>query len=340
MNAYNKFQNVKLFSKEWFHLWQTFLLIMVNFPILSIREEIRFRLGIILERNILINKLYPNSFRIKINKNEFTHTFYGKNVFAEAIAIEWNYLWQLIHKWDMSFANKYIPALNFGFDTLTVYPEQVQNATKSISGSLYADSSSAASIDVTRGLQTASGKSLYVTVGGSLYNELSKYRLNRGITYFDTSSLGESVILSQFVWYGYVAVDDSVYTTDGSVVYLITGGALANNYEIVYDDYRTSRIGDTIISNLSPSFFNISQISAGGYITSTCTHSTTLNLIINKVGTTKITLKTDVDQYGYNPMGFNYLVFHGTDSTSNNAQRPKLVVTYTLPASQKQCMII
>lgn len=317
----------KLWSNEWFYLWQNLLLIMVNFPILSLREKIRYKLEIDLDRNIPIDRLLRNSFRIRIADNTYQETFYGKPVFAVALKKEWSMLWSLIHNYDTRFANYISPALNLGFDTLTKYPDadpetntcdgMVRKSATAMYFSTIHDDSSGSS---TNAANVAGNISLYEHATTE-----NKYTLlTRCIFLFDTSQLTSASTITDAKLYLYTYSSEDAF---GTTVDIVTSSPASNTTLAASDYYYTGFGTDSLANrNIVGTGYLEYAISGGFY-----------NTII-KDGITKYGARLGFDLansvsgwYG------GYYADSGIYFADNGAQyAPKLVITYTLPVTGQQ----
>src|SRR3990167_10930400 len=102
-----------MFNEQWFLKNQRLLKLLAN------TKYGRDILGHSLNKVDLIlqNAVFQKSG--KEIKAEFrTHDKYAKRLFYE-----YRTIWKAFHWFDMNVANIYIPKLNLGFDTLTVYPD-------------------------------------------------------------------------------------------------------------------------------------------------------------------------------------------------------------------------
>lgn len=116
--------NTMIFSNKWFKENQKLILFLLNFPIPKYREYFRYKLGLIdLDEKIKIVKIGIDNYQYKLDNEYNQGFFYSNNPISKQFYFGFLDVWENIHKWDLYFANKYVPAFNLGFDTLDVYPE-------------------------------------------------------------------------------------------------------------------------------------------------------------------------------------------------------------------------
>jgi hypothetical protein len=312
-----------LFSQDWFRMWQWFLLIAINFPIKGVREEIRYRLGITIDRQIIIDRLLKNSFRIKTDKNQFQEVFYGKNVFALSVYRELMWLWKIIHKWDINFANNVAPKLNLGFDTLTAYSD-AHPETNTFDGMV--QNVTAGSTNWTT--VTGAGTGTYIDdISNSMiarsyyFSEAITLSVERAGCLFNTSSLGDGSI-------------------ESAVLSLFVGSKLDEDND-VYAYIRIGSFNPTLDTSISlQDFGNFGSIafSANKDITSINIDGYTdfdLNTdgitAVNKQGITKLGIREGHDLAIQRPAidTMNGISIFTADDATIPSRKPKFTVTYT-----------
>jgi hypothetical protein len=319
----------KLWSNEWFECWQVFLLIAVNSPFKGLREEIRNRLGIILDRNILVNRLLRNSFRIKTGENEYQETFYGKPIFAIALKKEFNWLWQTIHRFDMSFANKFAPRFNLGFDTLTKYPD-AHPETNTFDGYISASQSPGAWAS----LIALNGQSVDDTaqtlilsfIGNNFCSQDQFQQVQRGFALFDTSALTTDATISDATFSPKIWYRSDPY--GGVSIEIVAATTASNTGSTTTDLENTKTNGTTSFCNLA-----YSAMTTGAY--NDFVFNSSGKSGVNKTGITKLGTMSGWEFSG---------TFGGTWAASSFGQilarsadlgydQSKLIITYTLPVT-------
>lgn len=111
-----------VFSKQWFIDNQKTLLMVFNVSVF---------------RNVIAKRILPFTFDLKtkvveimpgyivISKNnKFTAYCFTSDFIAKAIAYHYQWLWKIIHSFDINVANRFIPSANLGFDTYYYYSEE------------------------------------------------------------------------------------------------------------------------------------------------------------------------------------------------------------------------
>jgi hypothetical protein len=321
----NRFHVKKLFSKEWFDVWQWIIIRAVNFRDKYIREEIRDRLGIKIDRNINIYRIYPNSLSIQIDNSKegkiIEHIFYDKEIFSDKFYKELLPIWQLIHKWDINFANRFIPKLNLGFDTLTAYPD-ANTGGSSCDGLISKTGSSW--YNVRNAVSGDSIDMIGIAQIGSIMDS-GIYEIRRLFILFDTSMLSGAELLSASLKITSFTYDAS---SDALSLYLVSA-ITANNNNLVLSDY--SGVGTTSITNSEFNGFSISQ-------NTVVERDLVSTANINKTGVTKFALRDYHDFLNTAPNNV-YNLIHIYTSEYSMANTPTLKVNYLLPIIKNQMII-
>ena len=176
-------------DKDYFRRYQGSMLFLLNNPIGKIREKTREFFNI--SQNGKIVKLTPNALHIQLDKEYYRATCYSGNVYEWAMKRNFEGLQRLLHgfhNFDMKFANRFVPALNLGFDTLTSYcltkAGRIRNKNANWNTCRNATSGDA----------LYQGATTVITFYSSL--ESGNYYICRQFLYFDTSSLGEFANIS------------------------------------------------------------------------------------------------------------------------------------------------
>lgn len=327
-----RLRNIKLFSKEWFAIWQPLLLYYVNHWDKNIREEIRLRLGIPVNRNIRINRIYPNSYRLFIGyvkdgryfHPEFQHIFYGKNFYSEALYKELLPLWNLMHEFDIKVANRFIPLFNLGFDTLTSYPNSgYGGANLTCDGNITRNANETWAAIIT----ASSGTSVSLSSGYDYamrnYNTQTGagYYCTRSYFGFDTSALTSNAVISAA--YLYLRLSSSSLPDDNNSVLYFHKPILSNANNLQYSDYGNMKSGGNWDFN-----HTWWADGTGWNGMNKAINSTSFNKI-EKNGVTKFSINGWWDETGNSPARDNYTSLYMTDN-SNIAYRPKLTITYII----------
>lgn len=273
----------------------------------------------------------PTYFRLRKQPKqvEFITDFRTHDKYAKRMYYGFYPIWDLAHKFDMSIANKWSPALNLGFDTLTKYPD-ADPETSTVDGYVQR-------VNVNESFSTirntADGNDAFdasaatncprIGTSGAISPNFSVLR--RGILTFDTSSLTSVATVSggTFSIYG-----NSKTSGLGEDAFHVASATPATNTSVSNGDYDA--IGRTTFGNVAYASF-----ATGGYNDITLNASGIANISKTGISGFSIQLGWDIN----NSFGgvwadsavtnFN-ITFADQDGTT---QDPKLVVTYTLPAT-------
>ena len=227
----------QVFGKEWFAnpKTQSKLLWLLN-------HSRYFRQDMAIQDHDLpfsekIVRIEPNSFTWRTGEREFMTDFRTHNKFGKRLYYGFLPIWNLAHKFDMSVANRLVPALNLGFDTLTAYPGSI-GTDNPVDGRIFRSSvnedwatiiSSSGTLAQTT---TTAGDVMTISTSGTP-NRFDQYI--RSIFCFDTSSIGvgeqvTDAVLSLFgvvksdTWTTPIAPDIDIYTASpASTTTLATG---------------------------------------------------------------------------------------------------------------------
>lgn len=108
-----------MIDKTFFIENQRVLLYILNSPIGGF-----FRRGLwIPDKHNKITKLTPESCHVLLPDGSYQATIYSNKQYQEALLKNYRVLWESLHAWDMRLANRFMPALNAGFDTYTSQPD-------------------------------------------------------------------------------------------------------------------------------------------------------------------------------------------------------------------------
>ncbi len=127
----NNQEHIQVFGIEWFKKHQRGLLWLLNSPFM--RKWFKWMLRIRKEDagydgSARIIELAPHFYTIlkgstSEGKTIFKTEFRCHGKFSKRLYYAFKPLWHLLHAWDSIFADAFIPALSFGFNTLLMYPE-------------------------------------------------------------------------------------------------------------------------------------------------------------------------------------------------------------------------
>ncbi len=345
-------EQIMVFSKEWFKKHNKALCWLANAPIIKYWFRWLLRIHKDIPWNEKIDEIMPNAFtygkklvlvdcvKLKNGEEVFNHSkklhrklknkgllvkrlryqqttdFRTHEKFGKRLYYGLKPLWYLLHFWDWSTSIQ--PALNCGFDTLTVYPDYDGKVGATTMDGRVLRSGSGEDWDTTRNhtdgtlAQPATLNNSFVR---SSRESLTSHTITRSMFLFDTSSLGAVTIsLSVFSLCGNGKAADNADNTSLKIVDCTP----ASNTTITTADY--DQFGTTIYGSLDFSSWNSTD---GKY-----NDITISNTIINKSGITKIGTRTGLDISNTEPAANstdNEIETYFSDNLSND---PKLVVTY------------
>ena len=325
-----------LFGETWFEKHQRGLLWLLNFPM--IRSWFRWCLKIHrCDCRTRITQIGPNRFSWGdelFRENGRWHLrrttdFRTHPKFAKRLYYAFRPLWWTLHAWDWFIADRIVPALSWGFDSLTAYP-QAGSGGANVTwdgwiGRLGYD-------EIFTTMNTAAGThvgttdaTVYLYVQAS--STTNQFTQNRKlIETFDTSSLGSTATISAAT----LSLNTGGTTTTdlGTTPIHIAGATPASNNTLVIGDYL--QCGSTSFSSIAWASivvgYNDFALNAAGIAninkTEVSRFSTQLEWQINNsfTGTWASGLGT-------------YYTFYMADQT-DTIQDPKLVVTYTVSGEE------
>ena len=323
-------EQIMVFSKEWFEKHNKTLCWFANAPVIKYWFRWLLRIHNDIPFNTKINQITPNSFSYNAkkvgDKIELTTDFRTHEKFGKRLYYGLKPFWYLLHFWDWSTSVQ--PALNCGFDTLTVYPESGSGGTNvSCSGfvQIY-EAAPGTTWTLLRakstGLNSATSQMI---IGITTTGSTNWQRLFRGLSSFDTSDLTSNAAVSAAVLslYGASKADNcnispkinicSVDMSDTGEIALTDVGKTGN----------TSFSSDITYANISLSDYNTFSLNASGIAT------------ISKTGVSQFSIKEAAyDITGTEPThpGASLqsdIRFYSADETGTTKD-PKLVVTYTI----------
>lgn len=319
-----------VFDRQWFCRHQTKLLWFLNTPI--IRLWFRWVMGIDCKK--YIHRIEPNAISfdavydppqsplsqggsITQTTELRTHNKYAKRLYYAFYPI-----WAVMHAWDMAFAQRN-PALNFGFDTLTAYPDAHPEST-TVDGYVYyapgntiwatihgAATGSVAFDNVTNG----------VFCGIVAHGTSNRFNvIHRGFFLFDTSSIsGVTISAVVFSLYGKDKTDTFGIGSDIDVV----SSSPASNTELVtadYNDVGSTAFGSMSYASYSTSAYNDITLDANGIA----------NITQGGISKFGVRVSNDTDNSAPTWSASKVISFRGyyADQTGTTYD-PKLTVTYS-----------
>lgn len=328
-------EQIMVFSKEWFKKHNKTLCWFANAPIIKYWFRWLLRIHKDIPWNEKISEIMPNAFtyekkliltkdglRWKQTTDFRTHEKFGKRLYYGLKPF-----WYLLHFWDWSTSIQ--PALNCGFDTLTVYPDAGTGNT-TVDGTVSGWDSSTEK--TWSWLVSASGKCAYATFDSlsvsATAGETGWYGLSRGIFTFDTSSITSSGTISaaKISLYKRDKLDQNNWQPD---IDIYTSSPASNN-NLQASDY--SQIG-TISQTGNPITY-----SAWGEGYNDFTFNATGRGNISKTGISKFGIRNaNYDVANIEPTHpgsvSSFILGAWSSDYTGTTRDPKLVVTYTLPST-------
>ena len=313
----------RVFSQKWFEYYQKALLLYAN-------TLGRDRLQI--ETNKRIVGIQPHSVTWQEDKHGLKSTaFYPRSPFADGLRMDLWPFWKTLHALDMSFLARRL-SLNFGFDTLTKYPD-AHTETDTVDGVVTRNNvnQTFANIRAGDGIEAYDALATSLIVALKSTETTDQYeQLQRGIILFSTSALTSGAVIAAAT-YGFRTTTD-VSILLGDTNFCLVSSDPASNTVLAKSDYQRTW-GTT---DLFETPFAISTISTDTRVTKNI--SSAGIALISKTGLTKFGHKLGWDLTGDTTglvwaSGVKrtnvpiYLADYGTPAT----YAPQLIVTYILP---------
>jgi len=316
-----------VFSAAWFAQHQRTLLWLLHAPIIGrwFRWVLCIRPHDIGHRACIV-QLRPHAYTVVNDDGTLTTDFRTHAKFGKRLYYAFRPLWWALHAWDMLVANPLVPALNAGFDTLTVYPDPTSGAT-SCDGPIWRNGvdESFATIRAGAGVGVGTGGSedqVAYLAASSTSNQFAQ--LWRGFFGFDTSSLGLSASITAATLSLWVTARGNGLGAGGNAH--VAGATPASANALSTADF--GNVDRTSFGSVS-----ISGITTGAY--TDWTFNSSGLAAVNGSGVTTLSLQTEHDLTGsfagtWASTAVLQVQAYFVDQTGS-ANDPKLVVTYTPP---------
>lgn len=229
-----------VFSAAWFERYQSVLLGLLRVPVIG--RELRDVLAI--RRHDVgydgrIVALTPHGYTVANPDGTFTTDFRTHAKYAKRLRHQLDGLWRAAHAWDQYVANPLVPALNAGFDTLTVSPDPNPETT-SVDGVVRRQGVDESFASIRGGSgnsvdDTSTGLEFVRLACSATSNQFSA--LYRSILLFDTASLTAGAVISSAVLslYGTFKNDPAGWSPSIDIY----GSAPASNTALANADYGT-----------------------------------------------------------------------------------------------------
>jgi hypothetical protein len=315
------------FGTSWFKAHQRALLYLLTSPIFSKWFRWVLRIHEDVKPSERIVKIEPHSFTVALPDNHFRAEFRTHPKYSKRLYFAFKHFWLTLHFWDWSIADRFVPDLSFGYDTLTAYPD-AHTETYTVDGYVHCvkggDTSWATYRAHAGTFARDDSQTDYVFrhthagVGGDQWATLS-----RSIFLFKTDGLTSSAILDSAVLSlaGYTKADG----LSSSPQAVIVSANPSSNTSLTATDYST--LGSTTFSG-TVTYAN--WTTDGTYNDFTLNSSGLAN--ISKTGISKFGCR----DYYYDLLGNNPPNVIGGDTGlrayfaeyTGTSRDPKLVVTY------------
>ena len=334
MKSLTSKNNWLAFDKTWFAYHQNTLLWLLNAPLVKIwfRYVMRIR-EFDCPLKTRIDAVAPNFFAYNLvrkgDKYEVTKDFRTHYKFAKRIYFTFKPFWWALHYWDSLFADRFVPALSFGMDTLTAYPDPnpetatVDGYVLRTAAEAWATKTAGAGTDFDD-TGTSDGFVRIVSTTANNWNIL-----RRSIFLFDTSSLGAGSTISAAVMslFG-ESKTDNLAITPNIDIYTSTP---ASNTALEAADYGNT--GSTSQTGAAMSYASWS----GASVYNDFTFSATGRGNVSKTGVSKFAARNANYDVANTPPTWSDSVSSNLGGSYADAagttQDPKLVVTYTIAAA-------
>ncbi len=245
------------FTPQWFARHQANLLWLLNTPLV----RIWFRWVMCIELTAAIAEIQPHfitydrqpvfmdgSWQLQQTTRFHTHVKYAKRIYYAFCP-----LWWALHFWDWLVADRWLPELSFGFDTLTAYPAAGSNSP--VDGIVQRGSVNETFSTIRSGAGNVSSNTTTTIEallrGSSTSNQFDF--LTRGIMCFDTSALTATASISAAVLKGF---GNNKSNGLGSADVHICGATPASTSSLANSDY--GQLGSTSFANISYASFSTS----------------------------------------------------------------------------------
>lgn len=84
------------------------------------------------DRKHRVVKLTPEACHLHLGRNRFKTIIYANPQYSQAAHANLDWFMRSLHRYDLQFANRFAPALNFGFDTYTSQPDETNGIDTNI----------------------------------------------------------------------------------------------------------------------------------------------------------------------------------------------------------------
>lgn len=316
-----------VFSKQWFKKHQKKLLFLLKFKL--------FRWVLRIDTKSEIVWILPNAYFIKGTKeNEYVADFRTHDKYAKRLYYSFKPLWHVIHFWDMEFANRVSKQLNFGFDTLTVYPSPGVTVDGVIARDVASEDWATLHDSTGNTVDDTNTVSTVIRIKSDTTTDMWEI-IYRAVFLFDTSALDDAANISATVLslYGF-GKTDGLSATPNIDIYTSTP---ASNTALANGDYlqvgTTSQTGSPITyASWSTSAYNAFTFNATGRGNVSLTG-------ISKFGARNANYDVANTPPTWSSGATSHMQCYFSDEAGTSSD-PKLVVTYTVASASSGNMFM
>jgi len=317
---------IQVFSQKWFEYYQKALLFYAN-------TLGRDRLQI--ETGKRIVGIQPHSVTWQEDKHGLKSTaFYPRGIFGEQLRMDLWPFWKVLHSLDMSFLARKL-SLNFGFDTLTRYPD-VHPETDTVQGYVRRAVNPADTGETFATMRAGAGVNAYIGSGDEIPVQLTSHTSNadkyvnlyRLIALFNTSALTSGANITAGTYGVYRTAAAPLVELGDPNFCLVTSDPETDTTLVASDFQRTWGTTDLYETPFALSTMNV----GAGRVTKNI--SAAGRALISKTGITRFGNKLGWDLTG-DTTGLTWA--SGIKTTNvhvifgSTTYAPCLIVTYTLP---------
>ena len=334
MNKTKNEDNWKAFGPWWFEKHQSKILWCLNAPVVGMLARWILRIHRDCPKAEIID-IKPNCYTIRGKKEEeYVTDFRTHWKFAKRVYFAFKPVWWIMHAWDEIFADKFIPQMSFGFDTLTSYPDAGSGVTTCDGYTLHGDGfTNYTFANLIAGAGEASsvdGTAIYLArLRNTTGTPTNRFRyLYRGLLTFDTSSLTSGAEVSAVT----LTLEGVIKNNGlGESSLEIVSSAPASNNNIVNGDHDS--LGSTSFSSKAYGDYSAGGYPPGGGSDNDFTFNASGIAHVSKTGITCLGTRIGWDLNGsftgsWSATGDTYYTCVSADYTGTSYD-PKLVVTYT-----------
>lgn len=315
-----------VFDREWFGRHQHALLWLLNHWLTRrwFRWVLRIRRHDAGYRGRIV-RLLPNSYTV-VRGVEFVADFRTHDKYAKRLYHAFKPMWWAMHFLDWLVLDRFIPALSFGFLTLTAFPDTGNPGASSVDLTIYRDGVNEAWATIIAGTGTSATNVtddvIFEIACSGTTNQFS--RLTRFFCHFDTSSLGASASISAATLSLFGAYkDDTLGVTPNTNIYSST---VTSNNTLASSDF--GQVGSTAFATA----ISFASFSTSGYNDFALNASGISN--ISTTGVSKFSARNaNYDAAAVAPTwssGAGCYTGCNHADTAGTTSDPKLVVTYTV----------